>query len=233
MALIPETAHEVVNETHENGAKMRVSYFVDGREIGWRFWGDSGIVLMEYQMRDGRRHGRYRHFHDNGVVWEEGSYEDDLEHGEVRQFDDTGRQIGSYLMNHGTGLDLWYESPGVLAEEHPLQDGRLHGFERWWSGDNLTVHEECHFWKGKRHGVLRRWNRHHKIARSYPQYYVMDERVTKRRYERACRADPTLPPYNAADNRPERPLPAVKGLVSATDLTTRFCSSCSPSASSP
>ena len=208
MDLIPQDAREVVNDTYDNGAKMRTSYFVDGREIGWRYWDISGIVLMEYQMRDGKRHGRYCHYHDNGMICEEGSYEDDKEHGEIRQFDETGKQIGSYVMDHGTGLDLWFHSAGILAEEREYCDGKRHGFERFWNLDNRSVGVECHYWNDLNHGIFREWNWRGRMRRGYPQYYVMGNHVTKRQYERACRTNPTLPPYDSDDNSPERPLPA-------------------------
>jgi antitoxin component YwqK of YwqJK toxin-antitoxin module len=209
IALIPEDAVEVINDVWETGARMRASYFVDGQEIGWRYFDVSGVLLMEYEMQNGKRNGRHRDWHDNGQLCEEGSYVDDKEHGETKQYDENGRQIGSYVMDHGTGIDLWFYSPGVLSEEREYHDGKRHGFERWWNLDNRTVGEECHYWNDLEHGIVRRWNRRGKLTRSFPKYYVMGKQVTKRQYERACRSDSTLPSFVASDNLPERQLPEV------------------------
>jgi hypothetical protein len=82
---------------------------------------------------------------------------------------------------------------------------------RWWThdetGHNEKVYDESHYRHGTQHGIFRRWNENDKLSRGYPQYYVNGERVTKRQYERACRTDPTLPPFRAEDNLPQRPLP--------------------------
>ena len=94
------------------------------------------------------------------------------EHGETRQYDENGVQIGSYIMDHGTGVDLWFQSPGVLSEEREYRDGQRHGYERWWRDDNQTIGEESHFWNGIEHGIFRRWNRQRKLSRGYPQYFI-------------------------------------------------------------
>lgn len=204
---IPADAVEVVLETYESGDKQKTVYFVDGKEIGYRFWNPSGTLAMEYGYQDGLMHGLYREWHDNGQLCQISTYIQGKEHGETKQFDENGVQIGSYVMDHGTGVDLWSCCAGVLSEEREYRDGQRHGYERWWAYDNRTVYEESHFWNGQEHGIFRAWNRHNKLRRGYPRYYIRGERVDKRRYMRACRTDPTLPPFVSEDNQPFRPLP--------------------------
>ena len=81
-------------------------------------------------------HGLFRTWHENGQLQEESTYYQGKEHGETKQYDENGVQIGSYIMDYGTGVDLWFYTAGVLSEERELRDGLRHGYERWWSGDN-------------------------------------------------------------------------------------------------
>src|ERR1041385_632486 len=129
---ISDNAQEVITATWETGNKQKAVYLVDGEEIGFRFWYPTGVLGMEWGLRDGIRHGSSRTWHDNGVIWEESTYYEGKEHGETKQFDNEGVQIGSYFMNYGTGVDLWLCSSGVLSEEREYRDGNRHGFERWW-----------------------------------------------------------------------------------------------------
>src|SRR5258708_3076126 len=166
---IPENAVEVITATWETGNKQKAVYVIDSKEIGFRFWSLAGVLTMEGGLRDGVRHGLHRRWHDNGVIWEESTYYEGKEHGESRQYDYDGVQIGSYVMEYGTGVDLWFCSPGVLAEEREYRDGNRHGFERWWRCDNQTVWQESHFWNEIEHGIFRGWNRQGKLRRGYPQ----------------------------------------------------------------
>jgi hypothetical protein len=206
---IPDHAVEVITERYDSGAKQSATYLIDGQEIGCRLWDESGLPEMEYGLRDGLMHGAFRTWDGDGQLLEEATYIEGKEHGEARQYQD-GVCIGSYAMDHGTGLDLWYNAPGVLAEERAFRDGERHGFERWWTGDNQTVYEESHFSNGIEHGIFRQWNPQQKLRRGYPRYVVMGQRVTKRQYQRACLSDPTLPRFYAADNQPYRTLPGVQ-----------------------
>ena len=205
----PPQAVEQVDERWPGGQRRSAWYVIDGRRTGRRFWEDDGPVRMEYRVDDdGRIHGPLRTFHGSGAILEEQNWVHGKEHGVSRQYDESGAPIGSYELDNGTGVDLWFEAAGVLAEERYLKDGRFHGFERWWDGYNATVWAESHFFEGIEHGVFRKWNDRDRLCRGFPRYFVRGRRVRKREYLRACATDPTLPPFNDADNRPERPLPA-------------------------
>ena len=211
---IPADAVEVMTETYEDGSKRTADYQIGGETVGRRFWNSSGILGMEYGLKDERMHGLFRTWYENGQLLHISYYIEGKEHGEAKQYDENGNQIGSYVMERGTGLDLWYHNQGgSLAEEREYCDGKLHGYERWWNEDNQTVHEESHFWNGVEHGIFRSWNRQHKLSRGYPRYFIHGKRVTKREYVRACHADPTLPPFIVEDNQPFRKLPA--GVISS------------------
>lgn len=204
---IPEDASEVIIETWETSGKQRAVYLIDGQQIGYRYWYPSGALGIECGLQNGIKHGSYRTWHENGQIEEQSTYYEGKEHGVTIQYDWNGVPIGSYTMNYGTGVDLWFCTRGVLSEEREYRDGQRHGYERWWNHDNQTIAQESHFWKGVEHGIVRAWNTQHKLKRGYPRYYIMGMRVNKRQYERACRNDSTLPPFNADDNRPFRKLP--------------------------
>jgi antitoxin component YwqK of YwqJK toxin-antitoxin module len=202
---IPDNAVEVITERYDSGAKQSATYLIDGKEIGFRWWEESGALGIEFGLKDGVKHGLYRAF-DGEELLEDAVYVDGKEHGEHRQFHD-GVCIATYTMEHGTGLDLWYNEPGVLAEEREYRDGARHGFERWWSHGNQTIRAENHFHNDIEHGIFRQWNWQGKLSRDCPRYYVNGQRVTKRQYQRACLTGPTLPRFDAGDNDPHRPLP--------------------------
>src|SRR5256885_12992012 len=86
---IPADAVEGVIDTYETGGKMRTKYLVDGEEVGWRFWMPDGELGMEWEMRNGMRHGRFKSWNE-GKLFEEGFYLDDKEHGEHKQYDANG-----------------------------------------------------------------------------------------------------------------------------------------------
>jgi antitoxin component YwqK of YwqJK toxin-antitoxin module len=155
---IPDDAIEVITETWETGNKQRAVYLVNDKEIAYRYWYESGVIGIEFGLQNGMKHGPYRIWDEDGQIEEESAYYEGKEHGETIQYWN-GVRIGSYIMDHGTGLDLWFNSPGVLAEEREFLNGSRHGYERWWHGDNQTIFEESHFWNGIEHGIFRRWNR--------------------------------------------------------------------------
>jgi len=203
----PDDAVEVVLARTENGGILKAAYLVDGKEIGYRFWSSNGLLNMEIGVKNGVMHGTFKRWYKNGQIQQDSTYIDGKEHGTTRQYSYDGALIGSYVMDFGTGVDLWFCSLGVLSEERYYLDGKRHGFERWWSCDNETIFMEFHFWNDLEHGIFRQWNAHDKLRRGFPQYYIMGKRVNKRQYMRACRNDPTLPPFVAEDNQPFRNLP--------------------------
>lgn len=205
--IIPESAREIVEATFASGLTRSAFYELDGERVGFRCWDEGGSLAMEYALRGGVMHGPFRTFWNSGQVHEEATYVDGKEHGVTRQYDADGALIGSYTMDHGTGVDLWFERAGVLAEERHYRDGLRHGYERWWWDDNAMVWKEKHYRQGEPHGIFRQWNDQGRLRRGFPRYFVGGKQLTKRQYERARRADPTLPPFLTEDNLPSRALP--------------------------
>lgn len=222
---IPDNAIEVIDKVYEDGGRERALYRVGGKDVGFRYWNPSGGLVWEVGLKDGVYHGSFRTWYDTGQVEQESTYIEGKEHGETKQYDAHGIQIGSYVMDHGTGLDLWFCPRGVLSEEREFLNGKRHGYERWWSferlNENQMVGQESHFWHGVEHGILRRWNQYGKLCRGYPQYFVNGKRVKKRQYLLACRNDPTLPPFVADDNLPNRQLPESRWIDES--VTGAFC----------
>lgn len=121
-----------------------------------------------------------------------------------------GKLLGSYTMDHGTGIDLWWQGwsdgSAQLAEVHYERNGSSHGFE-WWLNSDASLREERHWQEGTQHGIEREWNLGSGLRRGYPRYYVYDGRVTKRQYITACTKDATLPPFRLEDNSSQRVFP--------------------------
>ena len=180
---------------------------VDGVVVGRRTRRRDGLLQLEQGWKGDRPHGWRRTWYDDGSLEWETFTIDGAEHGVCRQWHE-GRLIGWYVMDHGTGIDLWRNADGALSEERYCRAGERHGYERWWSGeDNGRIWLERHFHENVEHGIERQWNGRDRIKRGYPRYFVNGERVTKRQYLKAAESDPTLPPYRPEDDRPERPLP--------------------------
>jgi hypothetical protein len=167
------------------------------------------VLALEWGVdTEGRKHGRERQrdFEGGDSLEFETNYVHGLEHGIAKQYYD-GRLVGTYRMDLGTGVDLWRDRNSRLQEERHVRDGALHGFERWWNGDDRTLWKEGHYRGGVEHGIFRDWNDKGRLRRGYPQYYVHGQRVVKRQYLKAAASDQTLPRYREEDNRPERQLP--------------------------
>jgi hypothetical protein len=203
---IPPEAREFLDRVDQAGDHV-YQCVVDERTVGYRHRDDAGALIWEIAIKDGLKHGIERQWEPDGTLTFETTYVDGLEHGVARQWDRDGRLLGTYRMEHGTGVDLWRNGDGTLSEERYLKDGYLHGLERWWNWDDRTVWNEGHFKWGEKHGVFREWNHQGGLRRGYPQYFVDGARARKRQYLKACAKDDSLPPFREEDNRPERPLP--------------------------
>ena len=209
---IPATAEEHVTRVYPDGAKQRAEYWLDGERVGMRSFFETGELETDLGLRGDRYHGTFYRWDLPGKLISATPYHEGLEHGTAYQWSLDGSLIGSYTIERGTGLDLWWHtcSDGTrgLSEARYYRNGQRHGFEWWICGDQQSVYEEGHYAENHPHGILRQWNRHGKLRRGYPQYYVRGERVTKAKYLRACRHDPTLPPFRPEDNLPARTFPA-------------------------
>jgi antitoxin component YwqK of YwqJK toxin-antitoxin module len=210
---IPRAAKERVPATHRTGQqKYKVEYLLNGEVVGVRQFDENGQLSFERPMKNGVTHGTLYDIEDGVVTFSE-PYRYGLAHGIARQWSHDGELIGSYSMQHGTGLDLWRckknwdNGRAFLAEVRHIKEGKWHGFEWWLNEDQRSVNSEHHFWENLQHGIERRWNSQRRLKRGFPRYWVNNKQVTKREYLRACVKDGNLPPFREADNRPRRKFP--------------------------
>jgi hypothetical protein len=126
--------------------------------------------------------GPNRHWHDNGILEEEHFYIAGLEHGVSRQWDREGKLLGTYDMKYGTGISKHWAENGQLVHEMSYVDGQFCGRSRTWFEDGELV------------GT---------------QFWIRNQKVSKKKYLEACKKDPTLPRYE--DNEPEREEPEIIG----------------------
>ncbi len=132
----------------------------------------NGQLWWEGSFKDGKLHGKNRHWHENGRLSRETSFEEGLENGNGKQWNKEGELLGEYWMDHGTGVEKsWYEN-GQLERESSSIRGKLCGRFRCWCEDGKLVSKS---------------------------YYIMDKKVSKMKYEEACRADKNLPRYKTDD----------------------------------
>jgi hypothetical protein len=206
---IPPSAEEVVEQTHENGAKKTAHYYVGDERVGFREWSQTGTLLFEYGLKGGEKHGYEYEFYDSGALLEKGAYRKGKLHGPGVQLAENGRVLVVWKLDNGCGLDLWCDQrTGLLAEEvfWPAQGEQ--GYKRLWNEDQETIWEEWFFAPGMGyHGIRREWDGD-KLCRGFPQFYIGDKKVSRARYLSACKTDKTLPKYRAADDKPTRRLPA-------------------------
>jgi hypothetical protein len=214
---IPTTAQERIASIHEsNGRKKSVEYLLDGEVVGYRWFDQDGVMGTETPIRNDMIHGNHYYFDDSDgrlrVTFAQ-PYRKGLAHGAVKQWSAyNGKLIGTYTMSRGCGWDLWrcetYSGRSIyLSEARQLRAGKWHGFEWWFDEDKMTIHQEAHFWEDLQHGIRRMWNHEGKLKRGYPQYWVNNERVSKRQYLSACTRDPNLPSFREIDNSPKRKFP--------------------------
>jgi antitoxin component YwqK of YwqJK toxin-antitoxin module len=208
---IPEEAKEKVTAKQDGGTKKRAEYYIDGELVGIREFFPAGEVDYEVAFKNGVKHGTdYRWYAPDQLLSRE-PYENGVPHGTAYEWGRNGTLLGTYTLEHGTGIDLWWEDwadgSENLAEVYYMRDGARHGFEWWLHADETRVWHERHWHKGIEHGIERRWNSQDRLRRGYPRYWVNGERVTKAKYLREAARDPTLPLFQAEDNAPQRTFP--------------------------
>jgi MORN repeat variant len=135
-----------------------------------RFYYRNGQTRVENREVNGAYHGSCRTWHYNGQMAQERRYSHDQLHGHSRQWNAKGRLLGSFTMNHGTGiLRHWHEN-GRLHLEIDLTDGQYHGRTRMWLRDGTLVMEN---------------------------YYIHHRDTTRAAYLKAARNHPDWPQYQA------------------------------------
>jgi hypothetical protein len=126
---IPTDAESRPIEPHSNSDFPATEYFVGGERVGLRYFHEDGSIAAEYTFRGDRKHGWTYHF-DFGELSSAEPFENGRPHGTAFQFGEGGCVIGTYTLDHGTGIDLWrqeHEGKVTLSEAHQMKDGLAHG----------------------------------------------------------------------------------------------------------
>jgi hypothetical protein len=107
-----------------------------------------GLVRQEIPCRKGLPHGLWRTFHNNGQIESEKPHLDGKLHGVCRQWSWSGKLLGTYEMNHGTGIQRsWYDN-GQSCSEFGTVDGEFTGRARHWLADG-TLDSDQYLVSGK------------------------------------------------------------------------------------
>src|SRR5437870_4791787 len=113
-----ETAYisSIPAEAVEKRMGRRADYFLKGKNVGLRYFLRSGELVCEYSFRNGVKHGWFYRWHEAGKLLSAAHYENGVEHGTAYQWGRDGRVIGTYTMEHGTGIDLWWQDRSDIME---------------------------------------------------------------------------------------------------------------------
>jgi hypothetical protein len=134
-----------------------------------RYYFRNGQIRMENREVDGELHGLCRTWHYNGQLAEELRYHRGKLHGTGRQWNEKGRLLGSFTMNHGTGMQRYWHQNGKLRLEINSLNGKFHGRTRAWLSDGTLVGEN---------------------------YYINYQDLTRTAYLKAARDHPDWPQHN-------------------------------------
>ncbi|HEY5788282.1 MAG TPA: hypothetical protein VIT65_26290 [Microlunatus sp.] len=211
---MPRTAVPRVTERYDSGREREVAYLLGEEVVAVRQLSEDGQLELHSTRRAGVRHGPECSWDDTGRLRSLIPYVDGLEHGRAFQWGASGAEIGDYVMDHGTGVDLWRaERPDgsvYLVEARYMVSGERHGFEWVVAEDQEALVREGRFAAGVEHGIFREWD-DSALNPSFPIFYLLGRAVGRDEYGRARRIDPGLPDYRAADDRPERAWPVSVG----------------------
>jgi antitoxin component YwqK of YwqJK toxin-antitoxin module len=213
-------ARSIVFETHDNGTPRRIDHFVDDQIVGRQYQDEDGQLESVIHIRDDQLHGPWYEFREGALSFIT-HYQEGLEHGVAVQYTPEGDVLGRYEMDHGTGVDLWYDfDTGQLAEEREMRDGERHGVERWWDAGD-TIWKESRFREGIRHGVFREWN-DGELDEDFPQFFVDGDKLDRDRYAEAAAEREDLPAYDAAEDSPSRErLESTREMLAEMDSDAR------------
>jgi hypothetical protein len=213
ISAIPEHAREE-DITGKHGAgrgKVVKNYYLGRSYVGRRVYNKDGLLEHECSYKNGKRHGwEYQWNEEGGLSWAL-PYDNGREHGTARVWGGSGALLGSYTKDHGTGIDFWWielEGKAQLTEARVVVDNQMDGYEYWFAWYNPGVLRKEKWWsKGDLHGIEREWNDRGRLRRGFPKYWIHGEKVDKRAYDRAVKADTTLRPFRIEDNQPYRIFP--------------------------
>jgi antitoxin component YwqK of YwqJK toxin-antitoxin module len=209
---IPAEARERITARYGRTGKKRAEYYLGKELVGIREFALEGFPDAEWAFRGGVYHGMNYRWYESGKLMSCDPWVKGKQHGTAYQWDEEGKLLGTYTMTDGNGLDLWWSNvsgePAYLAEAYEYENGVRHGREWWWYCAG-KLWQEVTWYAGEKHGIERQWNLQGRLVRGYPQYYLHNEPVDRRRYLRASAKDLTLRPFVEAENEPQRDFPPL------------------------
>jgi hypothetical protein len=137
-----------------------------------RFFHRNGVLEMEETFRGQKLHGRRRTWHRNGQTATEEFYLDGLLHGIVRQWNEDGKLLGSYEVQHGTGLQKSWHDNGKVRHEFNTVGGKFCGRDHLWLRDGTLISDVI---------------------------YLHGRPVSVAEYRKAMAKDPSLPKLRGGD----------------------------------
>ena len=146
---------------------------VEGHKVERSFF-RNGSLREHISFAGKQLHGARRLWHPNGRLAFEEFYEHGLAHGRSRQWNQRGKLLGSYRMNHGTGIQREWFPDGQLQFEASRVNGFFTGRLRTWLRDG-SLASEC--------------------------FVVENRNVSRERYNTATRKNPEYPRFPAGKVR--------------------------------
>jgi hypothetical protein len=142
----------------------------------------NGKVASEVTYANGLPNGVTRAWHPNGALASEIPVKNGVAEGVAKYWDEKGKLLGSYEIRNGNGVQKSWFPNGNLKGEITLVNGQ-------WTGRQLAYFED---------GAL-----------AGESYYIRNAKVSKKKYDEACKKDPALPRYKESQ-KPKASLPTTK-----------------------
>jgi antitoxin component YwqK of YwqJK toxin-antitoxin module len=156
-----------LDERHERGSDGSSTAWCETLSVSgdWlyegprRVWYPNGQLAEEQIYKQGKKHGRYRHFFINGQLGEAGHYYYDRKDGLWAKWSVTGVPLSANHYQDGVldGASATWFPNGQLAMQGSYTSGKHHGFwETFWPSGKK--HQQGQFVGGMREGTWSEWN---------------------------------------------------------------------------
>lgn len=102
----------------EDGGCWEENFYHDGEIYKKIVYNSDCTKSAEYELKDGKRHGKWKSYHENGKLREEGNYEMGLEKGIFKYYDETENIIRTEhcFIRDSFIVDFW--SPNVQNNDY-------------------------------------------------------------------------------------------------------------------
>jgi antitoxin component YwqK of YwqJK toxin-antitoxin module len=110
-----------------------------------QMWNDSGVMVLEYEAKNGKRNGVYRTWFASGRPEMEAHYQSDLEEGTQTWWYESGQKSRDETYKAGVkeGPAILYYENGKYKYEGTYLGGREHGkFRRYFQNGDLQAEGE-------------------------------------------------------------------------------------------